>query len=507
MSINKLEFLNTYDSSDNRIYIEKVNSDNLKKYYYFIKKVNKVIWELNDEELEYNFKRYKYLFNDLILSLDNYNNIFNDLEEINLEEIKNFFKEINQYIDINEVKKAFELLKNIKNGDVKNELSSKLLDIISTATTENIAIICSKNISKFKDEHSNVLNKNKISFYTQNQLLKEHKIFEILIFIGPPYLYRKFENIFQGKIIYYIMYDFFEINKLKNTIIKSNKSINSNLYENVNYIKNYKISNSSDYYIDLKEEANRKVNDILMKHSYQVVENNEKYAEGNVIRFVNDKYFLLSKNSTIRSIKLKIDSKSDNELTIEKVKLKNLKKGDWILIKSESDERLIINEAKKIIGENRYLHYLSNVKLYKNVLLEKSKDYKGLEELKSDLNSHGINLKDINTLKTWLTLETIKPKSLMEILKFLNFSDISKRKIYNSAKEINKTHIIAGKLMLKKLNEDIKNINYEKFIDNMAEFKEYILEVEDKGSFFIEEIDEISNQSKMFLKKDMNRLL
>ncbi|MDT3982771.1 hypothetical protein RPN65_03485, partial [Staphylococcus ureilyticus] len=173
----------------------------------------------------------------------------------------------------------------------------------------------------------------------------------------------------------------------------------------------------------------------------------------------------------------------------------SLKIGDWILIKSDSDENLIKNEAKKIIGEHKYNHYLENVKLYKKSLLKKSKNFESLEGFKSELKNHGINLKDINTLKTWISLETVKPKSLMEILNYLNFSDIGKKNIFHSAKEINKTHILAGKLILQKLSENIKEINYTEFINEMSENREYILETEDKGTYFIEEIEFISEKT------------
>lgn len=159
-----------------------------------------------------------------------------------------------------------------------------------------------------------------------------------------------------------------------------------------------------------------------------------------------------------------------------------------------------------MIGEFKYNHYLEYVKIYKRALLEKFRYFNNLEEFKKELISNKIKLKDVNTLKTWLTIETIKPQSLNEILEYLDFNDVRKRNVIQAATEINKTHITAGKQILKKLSENIRSIDYEDFFEEMSENKEYILTTEDKGKYFIEEIESISEQAKEFLKKDMNRI-
>lgn len=510
MSINKLKFLNAYDTSKNNIYIEKIQSDTLKEYHKYIREFTKKINEFDDEELATKFKVYKYLFNDLILTLNEYNQVFTNLEDSILDEISDFFREYSQYSDGEELKRSFNLLKKIKSGEVENKIANRLIEIIKQNESDDIAIICLRDFSLFRENINNKFS-HSINFYNQSQLLKENKLFETLIFIGPPYLFPKYNNIFYGKKIHYIMFDFLSSYNFKNTIINNNNRINSNLYENVELIKKEESDTLQpiDYYIDLKEENSYKIDKILKTH--KISENGsqmqEKFSQGNLISLVNDKYFIIDKDSKIRVIRLNNTNKSEKELTVEKLKLNSIKKGDWILIKSDSDENLIINEAKKIIGEHKYYHYLENIKLYKKALLKKSRDYKNLEAFKNELIKNGINLKDVNTLKTWITLETIKPKSLMEILSYLNFSEISKKNIFYAAKEINKSHILAGKLILQKLSENIKEINYADFVNEMSEEKEYILETEDKGTFFIEEIEFISEKTKSFLKKDMNRLL
>lgn len=385
-----------------------------------------------------------------------------------------------------------------------------MVEIIKQNRSGDIAIVCVRDFTIFSEKSNDELTQN-ITFYNPSQLLKENKIFETLIFIGPPYIFPKYRNIFYGNKIYYIMFDFLNSGNFQNKIIHNNKEANSNLYKNVEVINEEEPTTlkSVDYYIDLKEEINYKIDKILKTHTISESENQipEKFGQGNLISFVNDKYFIMAKNAKIRVIRLNNSNKLKNELTVEKLNLNSLKIGDWILIKSDSDENLIKNEAKKIIGEHKYNHYLENVKLYKKSLLKKSKNFESLEGFKSELKNHGINLKDINTLKTWISLETVKPKSLMEILNYLNFSDIGKKNIFHSAKEINKTHILAGKLILQKLSENIKEINYTEFINEMSENREYILETEDKGTYFIEEIEFISEKTKDFLKKDMNRLL
>lgn len=507
MSIDKLEFLNAYDISYNKIYIEKVESNVLNEYFNHIKKIKKQINEY-DDELYNKFNIYRYIFNDLILSLNEYSYVFSNLENNELEEISEFFLEYSYYADDKEeLKEAFNLLKKIKNGDVKNEIANKLIDIIEQNKTDDIAIVCAHDFSEFSEKNKYKLQRS-VTFYNQNQLIKENKIFETLIFIGPPYLFKKYKNIFYGMKIYYIMFEFLGSYNFKNTIIHDNKEANSNLYKNTKVINNdvKELLKPVDYYIDLKEESNYKIDNILKSHRFSEKENQEKFSQGNLINFVSGKYFILGKNAKIRLIRLNISNILENELIVEKLKLNSLHSGDWILIKSETDENLIVNEAKKIIGEHKYYHYLENVKLYKKALLEKSTQFKNLEAFKNDLLKNGINLKDVNTLKTWITLETIKPKVLFEILDYLNFSDVSKKNIFNAAKEINKSHILAGKLILQKLSENIKNINYNDFFNDMAENKEYILETEDKGTFFIEEIEFIVEKPNEFLKKDMNKL-
>lgn len=507
LSINKLNFLNTYENSSNKIYIEKVFSDKLYEVNKCIKLFLNEMKYIEDEEVEHSLNAYKYFFNGLLLTVNDYSEVFKNLDSDDLSEIREFSREFYQLTSYpDELEKSFNLLKELKNDRLENNLAKKLLEIIDKATSkEDIAIVCYKDSSKFREENSNKLTKKSITFYSSSQLLKESKIFEKLIFIGPPYLFRKYKNIFQGKKIHYIMYSFLGDFSFQQPVIKSNYKINSNIFKNVKIEKNSE-SNQLEYKIDLNEESKNKINKILNKHKVSENENQEKIAEGNLIKFLNNKYFIMPKNVKVRTIKLDVEELSENKFIVEKLKLNHLKKGDWILIKTDSDENLIKNEAKKIIGEHKYYHYLENIKLYKKALLEKSKRHKNLEEFIRELNKNNIHLKDVNTLKTWLTLETIKPKSLIEILNYLKFNDVSKNKIFNSAKEINKNHILAGKLILKKLTENIKNINYDDFVNEMSENKEYILETEDKGTFYIEEIENISYQMKEFMKKDMNRL-
>ncbi|RIM88140.1 hypothetical protein, partial [Staphylococcus shinii] len=98
MSIDKLEFLNAYDISYNKIYIEKVESNVLNEYFNHIKKIKKQINEY-DDELYNKFNIYRYIFNDLILSLNEYSYVFSNLENNELEEISEFFLEYSYYAD------------------------------------------------------------------------------------------------------------------------------------------------------------------------------------------------------------------------------------------------------------------------------------------------------------------------------------------------------------------------------------------------------------------------
>lgn len=511
MSIDKLNYLNSYEKGNTDIYVKKVKSAILSKFNYYIKRFSILLNRIEDDELIENFHTYKYLLNNFILSLDDYQTIFkNKISEEDISEISNFFNGIVQYgEDKEEVLNAFNIIKSIKNGEVRNEIADQLIDVINQIKSrENIAIICAREFSIFKQEKLKSTVYHNIKFYTPGQLLKENMIFDTVIFIGPPYFFNKFTTIFQGNKIYYILLDFLSDYNFGSPFIKNNIMENSNIYKNVHSISNDSIIDSrieSDE-IDLISEKEYKMNKIIKKHKYSNIVNQEKFAEGNLITFVSDNYFIMSKNAKIRVLKLNIGENQENEFNIKKLRFPELKSGDWVLIKKDTDENLIINEAKKLIGEFKYNHYLEYVKIYKRALLEKFRYFNNLEEFKKELISNKIKLKDVNTLKTWLTIETIKPQSLNEILEYLDFNDVRKRNVIQAATEINKTHITAGKQILKKLSENIRSIDYEDFFEEMSENKEYILTTEDKGKYFIEEIESISEQAKEFLKKDMNRI-
>ncbi|PTH94432.1 hypothetical protein BU105_13450, partial [Staphylococcus xylosus] len=162
--------------------------------------------------------------------------VYRNLKNNELDEISEFFLEYSYFADDKEeLKEAFNLLKKIKNGDVKNEIANKLIDIIEQNKTGDIAIVCAHDFSEFSEKNKHKLPQS-VTFYNQNQLIKENKIFETLIFIGPPYLFKKYKNIFYGMKIYYIMFEFLGSYNFKNTIIHDNKEANSNLYKNTEVI-------------------------------------------------------------------------------------------------------------------------------------------------------------------------------------------------------------------------------------------------------------------------------
>ncbi|MEP9852964.1 hypothetical protein ABDK10_09790 [Staphylococcus aureus] len=511
MSIDKLNYLNKYEKANTNIYIKQVKSNVLTEFNNYIKKFSNFVKSIEDDELIENFHTYKYLLNNFILSLDDYQTIFEDsVSQEDINEITDFFNEIIQYGEEREiVVKALNVIKSIKNGEVKNKASEELINIIKqTNPYEKVAIVCSREFSNFKQKNVNSIGNQNIKFYTPNQLLKENTPFDTVIFIGPPYYFDKFTTIFQGHEIYYIIFDFFSYYNFAGTILKNNQNENSNIYKDVHLIlenDNNNVRNVNDE-IDLSSEQEYKMNKIIKKHKYSYTDHQERFDKGNLITFASEKYFIMSKSAKVRVLKLNSDKGYKNELNIEKLRFQDLKSGDWVLIKRDTDESLIINEAKKIIGEFKYNHYLEYVKIYKKALLEKLSHFNSLEDFKRELISNQIKLKDINTLKTWLTFETIKPQSLKEILEYLDFSNIRKQNVIDAATQINKTHITAGKQILKKLEENIRNIDYEYFFEEMSENKEYILNTEDKGEYFIEEIENISEQTKEFLKKDMNRI-
>lgn len=511
MSIDKFNYLNGYEKASTDIYIRKVKCTILMEFHYYIKKFSNFVRSLEDDELTEKFHTYKYLLNNFILSIDDYQTIFEDrVSNEDLKEITEFFNEIIQYGEDREVvEKALDVIRIIKNGKVKNKVSTEVIDIIKqTEHYEKIAIVCSREFSNFKQDNLICLGNQNIKFYTPNQLLKEYIFFDTVIFIGPPYFFDKFTTIFQGNKVYYIIFDFFSYYNFDEKIIKNNEYKNSNIYKDVHLMLENDDKNVRriDDEIDLTSEQEYKMNKIIKKHKYSSTEQQEKFDKGNLITFASEKYFIMSKSAKIRVLKLNNDKGYKNEFNIEKLRFQELKSGDWILIKRDTDESLIINEAKKIIGENTYNHYMEYVKIYKKALLEKLKKFNSLEDFKRELIRNEIKLKDVNTLKTWLTIETIKPQSLKEILEYLNFNNIRKNNVIEAATQINKTHITAGKQILKKLEENIRNIDSENFVEEMPENKEYILNTEDKGEYYVEEIENISEQAKEFLKKDMNRI-
>ncbi|WP_114604325.1 hypothetical protein [Staphylococcus sp. EZ-P03] len=486
MRTNVLAFLNDYTHSSNKIQQVRVDSKEVKQFHKiyenFYRKLGHYSKELQDQ-----LKVLKPLNFYLQISCLNYSELIDEkLDEVMEKKIVEFFNEIYNLDDptlIHLVELYQKILNQFLENEVDNKIDKELNHLLRENEGERIAIVSFESLEK-------KYNIEKVDVYHPNKLLKRNELYDVVIFIGTPSLFPEYQTTFFGKEIYYISHDIYNINFKTESILNKSKNALSNLYEKVNLeADDFKLRDKpfmDDEAVNVEKEI--RINYLVEKYTGKSESELNSNIPGYMIPFTKGRVYFVPEGARVHTLKISNDAVLGEDLQVQRETLKNLEKGDWIIIKKSTASKYLSEIAMKLIGRRNYENHYSYIKKYKDDLLEKLEEKGNLKNLFSDMRREGVNISDIMLLKNWVYGETIKPRVLTKILKYLNYSDEKIQQTLIAAEEIVRSHKKAGRESNKNLNEKIQMIDNEEIMEEMIQHEEYEFELEGVGEFLVQQI-------------------
>ncbi|MBN4912356.1 hypothetical protein IDG46_20825 [Staphylococcus sp. EG-SA-13] len=135
------------------------------------------------------------------------------------------------------------------------------------------------------------------------------------------------------------------------------------------------------------------------------------------------------------------------------------------------------------------------------------KENRTLNNLYKDMKKSGVKISNMMTLKTWLNEDTINPRNLNQILRYLNYNDENISQTIKAAEMINKLHRKVGKDLSKSLQQIIDNIDISEIYESMTLNGNFSFKVDDIGEYFIEEILFKSEDQIEIERNQLNKIL
>lgn len=505
MRTNVLAFLNDYTYSSNNIRQVRVDSREVKQFHKiyenFYRKLGQYSKELQDE-----LKVLKPLNFYLQISCLDYSELVDEkLDEVMEQKIVEFFNEIYNLDDptlIHLVELYQKILNQFLENEIENKIDKELKNLLRENEGQEVAIVSFESLEK-------KYNIDKVDVYHPNKLLKGNELYDVVIFIGTPSLFPEYQTTFFGKEIYYISHEIYNFNFKTEPILNKSKSALSNLYENVNLeaddIKLRDKPFMDDEAISVEKEM--KINYLVEKYTGKSETELISNIPGYMIPFTKSRVYFVPEGARVHVLKISNDTVSGEDLQVHRENLSKLEKGDWVIIKKSTASKYLSEIAMKLIGRRNYENYNSYIKEYKNDLLKKLEEKGSLKILFRDMRREGINISDIMLLKNWIYGETIKPRVLNKILKYLNYSDMKIQQTLIAAGEIVKSHMKAGRESNKNLNEKIQMIDNEEIMEEMIQHEEYEFELEGVGEFLVQQIQYSPQKLENIDVNNMYRLL
>ena len=461
--------------------------------------------ELENEELQDNFDKYK---TNIKNEIQNYLDIINDLKEKNeiyennIENKENFDKNLDEIINeyniykermeksLNEyIKKEEELNLELENKEnciqnMKNDIQNLELEIIQLQSLKeqkekdqdeeliNIDIIISEN-EKLKNEIISLEAKIRINEENyKNSLLSQEN--EIKILNQDVEFYKKNQiKIKEEKNK--------EINILKNEINKCNKDISNlikkneeiqrkdeEINENINILQN-KLDKKTKELQDIKESANK-----LIENK----ENQIKQYEDKIEEINKDKNILIEQNHEL----------------LDKIKNMNSTNLSDLLNEEEEEDQEKEKEKDNINNKNENILLIAEIKTLKEQLENQAHDLVSLNAMEKEVNRLKIeNSKLIEDYKN-LNEKMKKQKYDIDADNLMN----SIKKQFNALRMSTKNDVSMGSV--KDLSLSNKKI-YEKQIETLKKMKE------NENKTFLNEIDKLKGELAILKVKYLNQNL
>lgn len=508
-----MNLLNDFTDSQQTVEFMSVESSKLER----LNKNNKIIRDVlnlkGSSQMDNNQLLLKKLITVLSSTIDKYSNKLKDyFTDKDWRDIEIFFEELYELdSDLeNTINETFQIINDLKKNKTENNLREKVIALIDLHKNHTIAVISNYPDKIFQSEFLQV------ACMKPNVLVRENKFYDLIIYIGTPYLYQKMDTVFLGKRIIYLSYNFYKntMSKLKFT---NSISLDANqIYKNVKLIENKNIVKKDAYQREttLSElelmniqrwiEINNLKN-IGDEGRNNNLEENEELVDAKIIQLENNYHYVVLPQSNLRKINVKISSDDDKIIRLNKINLSKLKRNDWILLKTDTEEEYLVRRAKEKYGLSVYESQLSLVAKYKKKLKNKKDHFHTYNKLMHDLRNNNINAASTVVVRSWVT-NTIRPGNLRDILKYLGFKEDMITKIDFAAKFINDSHRKVGREMGSRLNNYLEKIDINQLEEAMLLEGEYVFSLRSIGQFRVVTIKNILNDEIKVNQKDLYRL-
>lgn len=483
MYLNKINFLTEYETAAANIKIKVVHSEKLQEFQNCVYQLNSLVDQENSEDLEKNYQSFKYIFNQLRSSFIPYSEkIIYLLNEEIQKEIAVFFNQLAEYNkeSIPLIEHVATLFREFKDGKIENELQNKLTEMINNISPmESVAIVTNS-----VDRLDQVKLNQRIDYVKPSKLMQLNKIYNKVIFLGSPYIYSQFSNVFLGKEIIYLSYDFYQNKIEKKYILGYSSDKNSALFSNVEFdVDNGTNTDLLNMEEELLEGSIDHDFDTWLNKFQRNIKDNEELYRGIL-------FGLESGNKIIYPEKKKISILDLNTMKIDKKEVELLSSNDLIIERLHTDNDYLVEEAKKMYGKSKYLEWVKLIQDYKtrlDYLIKKD----GLTFVKQQLNNEGVGISSDLVIKNWSTMDVIAPMKNQDfdiLLKFLEFNNTETNRIKIAAKSIINAHRVIGRLLSKKIQDIIENVDQFELYSSLQEEKKYEFIVDGVGEYTIEKI-------------------
>lgn len=502
MHISKFNLLSQLENVEQNLHFITVDSEELLNLHNNTKMLRKYIFNNGLSQLERGLETINRLKSACASTTDSYSNKLSIyLTKYDWQEISNFFNILVEldFTMENLSLETFEIINKLKNDKIKNPLREKLIDIIKENKEETIAVVANFPDLNFKEEY------NQVAYLKPVELVRKNLLYDVVIFIGTPYLYEKFDTLFLGKEIIYLSYSFYNNKLLKRRFINSNSKEASTIYENLNIIENDK--NPKDIYEEttVSEIEKMSINRWIEENKYEKsnkTNDNEDLVSSKIIQLENHKHYVVFPDTTLKVLKIQRSNTGEATFYIRNSKLKNINKKDWIILKKDTEEEYLIKRSKEIYGESFYDSQMELIKGYKRKLKEKKRQFGSYEKLLENLNKNKIRANSTMVIKNWVK-DTIRPRNLEAILKYLRYSQEESIKIIAAADFINKSHVKVGMEMGKRLTNYLKKLDVPTLEEAMLTEGEYEFNLDNIGTFKVESVKNILDEE---MKVNRNKL-
>lgn len=241
--------------------------------------------------------------------------------------------------------------------------------------------------------------------------------------------------------------------------------INSLLKENQIFSE---IPTSSTSSIDFTPKINEEKYKKLISESLRYHQENEDHESSTTPAFC----FLLSEKSNEKDLAAFIsdegsqtsmaisDFDGDGTLDIWRFKPQDIKKGMYILRRTDSAQRDVIEElADESLGEQAK-KLRNSQKEWKNYLNQKVTQI-GLEQSVTELKNLGCNPASIMNIKRWIWQSSIKTSKQSDFFALMKFSNVEHRaqEYWSDMRKINAAHGQAGRDLIKLLKDKIEEVD------------------------------------------------